>query len=68
MCCVKYSSYRYNYIGHVSHAINPLPSIRNNLKQKSLYKVLMPSIKPHINSYGLMGAHDAYMRHWLVKS
>ncbi len=21
----------------------------------------------HINSYGLMGAHDAYMRHWLVK-
>ncbi len=21
----------------------------------------------HINSYGLMGAHDASLRHWLVK-
>ncbi len=43
-------------------------TIGNSLKkQKSLYKVLSPSIKPHI--YGLMGAHDAYyMRHWLVKS
>ncbi len=49
--------------------VNPLPTIGNSLKkQKSMYKALSHSIKPpHINSYGLMGAHDAYMRHWLVK-
>ncbi len=48
--------------------VNPLLTIGNSLKrQKSLYKVLTPSINPHINSYGLMGAHDAYMHHWLVK-
>ncbi len=47
---------------------NPLPTIGNSLKkQKSLYKVLTPSTKPRINSYGVMGAHDAHMRHWLVK-
>ncbi len=35
-------------------------------KQKSLYKVLTPIVlNPHINSYELMGAHDAYMRHCL---
>ncbi len=46
--------------------VNSLPTIGNSLKkQKSLYKVLTPSIKPTI--YILMGAHDAYMRHWLVK-
>ncbi len=47
----------------------PLPAIGNSLKkQRSLYRVIAPSIKPLIiNSYGLMGAHDAYMRHWLVK-
>ncbi len=42
---------------------NPLPTIGNSLvKQKSLYKVLTPSIKPRarVNSYGLMGAHDVY--------
>ncbi len=40
---------------------NPLPTVGNSLKkQKSLYKVLTPSIKPHINFYGPMGAHDAY--------
>ncbi len=39
---------------------NPLPTIGNSFKKhKSLYKlVLMPSIKPHIHSYGLMGDHD----------
>ncbi len=49
--------------------INPLLTIGNSLKkQKSLYKVLMPNIKPPIYKYyGLMGAHDAYMCHWLVK-
>ncbi len=48
--------------------LNPLPTLGNSLKkQKSLYRVLTPSINPHINSYWLMGAHDAYMRHWLVK-
>ncbi len=49
--------------------IDPLPAIRSSIKvQKSLYKVLTPSIKTaHINSYGLMGAHEAYMCHWLVK-
>ncbi len=42
--------------------VDPLLTIGNSLKkQKSLYKVLTPSIKPHINSYGHMGAHDAYM-------
>ncbi len=44
--------------------INPLPTIGNSLKKKSLYKVWTPGIK---NSYGLMGAHDAYMHHCLVK-
>ncbi len=39
-------------------SINPLGYILK--KQKSLYKVLTPSINPHINSYGLMGAHDAH--------
>ncbi len=44
--------------------LNPLQPIINSLKkQKTQYKVLTPSI----NNYGLMGAHDAYMRHWLVK-
>ncbi len=48
---------------------NPLPTIGKNLKQKSLYEVLMPSIlTPHINYYVPMGAHDGeYMHHWLVK-
>ncbi len=44
--------------------VNPLPTIGNSLrKQKSLYKVVMPSVKPsiYIYSYGLMGAHDAYI-------
>ncbi len=45
----------------VNAIINPLPTIGNSLKkQKSLYKVVL---NPHINYYGLMGAHDAYMRH-----
>ncbi len=44
---------------------NPLPTIGNSLKkQKSLYKVLTPSIKPLYKFF--MGTHDAYMRHWLV--
>ncbi len=52
--------------GRRRETINPLPTIGNSLKkQKSLYKVLTPSIKPmhHINLYGLMdmGAHDTYM-------
>ena len=48
--------------------VNPLPTIRNSLKKhKTLYKVLTPNIKSP-NSNGLMGAHDAYMRHLLVKS
>ncbi len=53
----------------VVECFNPLPTIENSLKkQKSMYKVLMPSINPpHTNSYGLMGAHDAYKRYWLVK-
>ncbi len=51
-------------------SFNSLPTIINSLKKhKSLYKVLTPSIKPpHINSYGLMGAHDTIWRHWAVKS
>ncbi len=52
----------------LSPIVNPLPTIYRKQKQKSLYEVLTPSIKSsYINSYGLMGAHDAYMRHWLVK-
>ncbi len=49
-------------------AINPLPTIGNSLKkQESMYKVLTPSIKPPYKFLWLMGAHDAYMHHWLVK-
>ena len=37
-------------------------------KQKFMHKVLVPSIiTPHINSYGLMEALDAFMCLWLVK-
>ncbi len=43
----------------VNYTINSLQPIGNGVKKhKSLYKVLTLSIKPHINSYGLMGAHD----------
>ncbi len=58
--------YMYIHVYGLKPAFNPLPTIGNSLKkQKLLYKLLTPSIKPPI--YGLMGAHDAYMRHWLVK-
>ncbi len=49
----------------IAERFNPFPTLGNSLKkQKSLYKVVL---NPHINSYGLMGVHDAHMRHWLVK-
>ncbi len=57
------------HVAQEQYHINPLPTIGNSLKkQKSLYKVSTPSIKAPIQIYyGLMGAHDAYMRHWWVK-
>ncbi len=41
---------------------NPLLTIGNSFK--GLYKVLAPGIKPPINSYGLMGAHDTCVIGW----
>ncbi len=44
--------------------LNPLPTVGNSLtKQKSLYKVLTPGIKPLMGLWELM----THMRHWLVK-
>ena len=32
------------------------------------FRKAFDSVPHQLNSYGLMGAHDAYIRHWLVKS
>ncbi len=71
--CKHYTSFQIhvrwliNLLTDVTQSFNPLPTTGNSLKkQKSMYKVLTPSIKPY-KFLWLMGAHDAYMRHWLVK-
>ncbi len=54
---------------YICALFNPLPTIGNSLKkQKSLYKVLTPSIKPPIEILmGLWELMTHIMRHWLVK-
>ncbi len=45
-----------------------IPTIANRLKkQKSMFEVLTPRIKPAFNSYGLMEDDDGICHLWLVK-